>query len=160
MTRLRGLLALLGLAAIVIGMPALLIAAAPIGAISITWTPEGIWQALTTPDNGTLALALFKLVGWIAWATLTATVLLELVALIRHTPVPRLPGLAVPQLLARRLVATAAVLFIATSTASAGDLTAAPVAQAAGVPQQPVPTHPPPPPPPPPPTPPPPQPPP
>ena len=141
MTRLRGLLALLGLAAIVIGMPALLIAAAPIGAINITLTPEGIWQALTTPDNGTLALALFKAVGWTAWAILTATVLLELVALVRHMPVPQLPGLAVPQLLSHRLVATAAVLFIATSTASAGDLAAAPVAQAAGVPQQPVPTH-------------------
>jgi len=141
MTRLRALAALLGLAVIVIGMPALLIAAAPIGAVSITWTPDGIWQALATPDNGTIALALFKLVGWIAWALLTAAVLLELAALIRRTPVPKLPGLAVPQLVARRLVATAAVLFIATSTASVGDLATAPVAQAAGVPQQPVPAH-------------------
>ncbi len=141
MNRLRGLAALLGLAAIVIGMPALLIAAAPIGAVSITWTPDGIWQALATPDNGTIALALFKLVGWIAWAIVTAAVLLELVALIRRTPVPKLPGLAVPQLLARRLVATAAVLFIATSTASVGDLSTAPVARAAGVPQQPVAAH-------------------
>lgn len=141
MTRLRGLAALLGLAVIVIGMPALLIAAAPIGAVSITWTPDGIWQALATPDNGTIALALFKLVGWIAWAILTAAVLLEVVALARHMPVPRLPGLAVPQLVARRLVAAAAVLFIAASTASVGDLAIAPVAQAAGVPQQPVPAH-------------------
>jgi LysM repeat protein len=141
MTRLRGLAALLGLAAIVIGMPALLIAAAPIGAVSVTWTPDGMWQALTTPDNGTIALALFKLVGWIAWGILTAAVLLELVALVRRTPVPKLPGLAVPQLVARRLVATAAVLFIATSTASVGDLATAPIAQAAGVPQQPVAAH-------------------
>lgn len=141
MTRLRGLAALLGLAAIVIGMPALLITAAPIGAVSITWTPDGIWQALATPDNGTIALALFKLVGWIAWALLTVAVLLELVALVRRTAVPRLPGLAVPQLVARRLVATAAVLFIATSTASVGDLAAAPIAQAAGVPQQATPAH-------------------
>lgn len=141
MTRLRGLAALLGLAAIVIGTPALLIAAAPIGALSITWTPDGVWQALTIPDNGTLALALFKLVGWIAWAILTAAVLLELVALIRRAPVPHLPGLAVPQLLARRLVAAAAVLFIATSTASVGDLATAPAAQAAGVPQLPVPAQ-------------------
>jgi nucleoid-associated protein YgaU len=141
MTRLRGFAALLGLAAIVIGMPALLIAAAPIGAVSMTWTLDGIWQALTTPDNGTIALALFKAIGWIAWAILTGAVLLELVAIVRRTPVPKLPGLAVPQLVARRLVATAAVLFIATSTASVGDLATAPVAQAAGVPQQPVPAH-------------------
>ena len=60
MRKLRALLALLGLAVIVAGMPALLIAAAPIGAISITWTPEGILRALATPDNGTLAFALFK----------------------------------------------------------------------------------------------------
>ena len=122
-------------------MPALLIAAAPIGALSITWTPEGIWQALTTPDNGTIALALFKLVGWIAWAILTAAVLLELVGLIRRTPVPQLPGFAMPQLVARRLVATAAVLFIATSSVTTSDLQSAAVAQAAGAPRAPVPAH-------------------
>lgn len=141
MTRLRGLLALAGLAAIVIGMPALLITAAPIGALSITWTPEGIWQALTTPDNGTIGLAVFKLIGWIAWAILTVAVLLEVVALIRRTPVPRLPGLTVFQLFARRLVVSAAVLFVATSTLAANDLATAPVAQAAGIPQHPVPAH-------------------
>ncbi len=139
--RLRGLLALLGLAAIVVGMPALLIAAAPIGAISITWTPEGIWQALSTPDTGTIALALFKLVGWIAWAILTAAVLLEVVGILRRAPVPHLPGFAVPQLLARRLVASAAVLFIATSSLATNSIQSAPVAQAAGAPQAPVPAH-------------------
>ena len=36
LAKLRGLLALLGLAAIVVGMPALLIAAAPIGVLSIS----------------------------------------------------------------------------------------------------------------------------
>jgi hypothetical protein len=135
MRKLRALLALLGLAVIVAGMPALLIAAAPIGAISITWTPEGILRALATPDNGTLAFALFKLVGWLAWAILTASVLLEVAGLIRRAPVPQLPGLAMPQLLARRLVASAAVLFIATSsmTTSGVQTTAA---QAAGPPPQ------------------------
>ena len=141
LTRLRGLLALLGLAAIVIGVPALLIAAAPIGAVSVTWTPEGIWRALSTPDNGTIALALFKLVGWIAWAILTVAVLLETVGLLRRTPVPHLPGFAVPQLFARRLVASAAVLFIATSSVTTSGLQSAPVAQAAGAPRAPVPAH-------------------
>ena len=141
LAKLRGLLALLGLAAIVIGMPALLIAAAPIGVLSITWTPEGIWQALATPDNGTIALALFKLVGWIAWAILTVAVFLELIGLLRRTPVPHLPGFAVPQLLARRLVATAAVLFIATSTLTTSGIEAPPVAQAAGAPQAPAATR-------------------
>ena len=106
LTKLRGLLALTGLAAIVIGMPALLIAAAPIGTLSITWTLDGIWQALTTPDNGTIALAVFKLVGWASWVVLTAAILLELAGLIRHAPAPHLPGLALPQLMARRLVCT------------------------------------------------------
>jgi hypothetical protein len=134
--KLRGLLALLGLAAILIGMPALLIAAAPLGAISITWTPEGILHALTTPDNGTLALALFKAVGWVAWTILTTTVLLELIGLLRRTPVPRLPGFAMPQHLARQLVASAAALFIATSTLTTSGLVAAPAAHAAGTPPQ------------------------
>ena len=144
LAKLRGLLALLGLAAIVVGMPALLIAAAPIGVLSITWTPEGIWQALATPDNGTIALALFKLVGWIAWAILTVAVFLELIGLLRRAPIPHLPGFSVPQLLARRLVATAAVLFIATSTLTTSGIEAPPVAQAAGAPQAPadgVPAH-------------------
>ena len=141
LTKLRGLLALLGLAAIVIGVPALLIAAAPLGALSVTWTPEGIWKALSTPDNGTIALGLFKLVGWIAWAIVTVAVLLEIVGLLRRTPVPRLPGFAVPQLFARRLVASAAVLFIATSSLTTSGLQSAPVAQAAGAPRAPVPAH-------------------
>ena len=139
--KLRGLLALLGLTAIVLGMPALLIAAAPIGTLSITWTPEGIWQALATPDNGTIALALFKLVGWITWAILTIAVLLEIVGIVRHAPVPHLPGFAVPQLLVRRMVASAAVLFIATSSLTTSGIQTTPVAQTSGAPQPPVPAQ-------------------
>ena len=142
MRKLRALLALLGLAVIVAGMPALLIAAAPIGAISITWTPEGILRALATPDNGTLAFALFKLVGWVAWAILTASVLLEIAGLIRRAPVPQLPGLAMPQLVARRLVASAAVLFIATSSMTTSGVQTTTTAQAAGPPaRHPVPAQ-------------------
>lgn len=142
MRKLRALLALLGLAVIVGGMPALLIAAAPIGAISITWTPEGILRALATPDNGTLAFALFKLVGWVAWAILTASVLLEIAGLIRRAPVPQLPGLAMPQLIARRLVASAAVLFIATSSMTTSGVQTTTTAQAAGPPaRHPVPAQ-------------------
>lgn len=136
MRKLRALLALLGLAVIVAGMPALLIAAAPIGAISITWTPEGILRALATPDNGTLALALFKGVGWVAWAILTASVVLEIAGLIRRAPVPQLPGLAMPQLVARRLVASAAVLFIATSSMTTSGVQTTTTAQAAGPPSR------------------------
>ena len=92
-TKLRGLAALAGLAVIIAGMPALLLASAGIGTLSIEPTPAGIWQALTSPDNGTIALVLFRVVGWVAWAILTISVVIELVALIRRTPAPQLRGL-------------------------------------------------------------------
>ncbi|MCC6497179.1 MAG: LysM peptidoglycan-binding domain-containing protein [Propionibacteriaceae bacterium] len=131
-TKLRGLAALAGLAAIIAGMPALLIASAGIGTLSITPTPAGIWAALTSPDNGTIALTLFRGVGWAAWAVLTIAVAVELVALIRHARAPRLRGLGIPQMFAHQLVAAAAVVFVATSSLTATGLVDPQPAHAAG----------------------------
>ena len=111
--RAAGVLALLGLAAIMIGLPALLIA---LGADTLprtlpTW--DQVQTALLTPDDGTLALAALKGLGWVIWALLSLTILLEVVAQVSRIRVPSLPGLQLPQTTIHGVVATALALFVA-----------------------------------------------
>ena len=110
---LKGLLALLGLAGIVAGMPVLLVAVHNLGAPRIGWSWQGLLQALMSPDDGTLMLTLFKVAGWVSWAILTTAVVLEVGARARRLPVPQIRGLGVAQGMARNLVAAAAILFVA-----------------------------------------------
>lgn len=116
--RLLGLMANLLILAIIIGMPIVLMAVGgnpiPAGLPSIA----GILDWLTSPDDGTFALTALILGGWLVWAFLTIAIAAELVAAIRGIRAPLLPGLQLPQHAARRLVATAALLFIATPTAA------------------------------------------
>ncbi|PKQ22420.1 MAG: hypothetical protein CVT65_13345, partial [Actinobacteria bacterium HGW-Actinobacteria-5] len=114
--RLTGILAALGLAAIIIGLPTLLIATADVAAPHLGWTPNGLWQALLAPDDGTLLVSFVKVAGWISWAILTASIGIEITSRARHLPVPQLRGLAWPQLLARGLVSAVLAGFIATNT--------------------------------------------
>lgn len=116
--KLRGVAAVLGLAAIAIGLPWLLIAISGVGIPRIGWSVQGIWQALLRPDDGTLLLSLLKLVGWIAWTVMTGSIALEVIARLRRMPTPRLPGLRLPQSFARRLVGAAAALFVAGASIS------------------------------------------
>lgn len=108
----RGLAAVVALLAIVAGLPALLIAAAPIGLPMIEWSLPGLAAALLSPDDGRLMLTLFKAVGWIAWAVLTVAIVIEVVAALRGQAAPTLRGLAMPQRLAQRLVSSAAILML------------------------------------------------
>ncbi|HEY8740064.1 MAG TPA: LysM peptidoglycan-binding domain-containing protein, partial [Candidatus Dormibacteraeota bacterium] len=112
-TRLRGLLATGALLAIVAGLPLALLAigASPIPASMPS--VETIWSALSSQDDGTLALGFIKVVAWAAWAFLTLSILLELISRVRGIRVPRMPGLRLPQSAARGLVSTAMLLFIA-----------------------------------------------
>ena len=115
--RVQGLLASLVILAIIIGMPIVLVV---VGGNPIPTTlpsAGGVLDWLTSPDDGTLALSALILGGWLVWAFLTATIAAELVAAIRGVHAPALPGLQLPQHAVRRLVATAALLFIATPTA-------------------------------------------
>jgi len=73
-TRLRGLLATLALLAIVAGLPLVLLA---VGASPIPHSMpslEAIKSALSSQDDGTLALGFVKLIAWAAWAFLTLCV--------------------------------------------------------------------------------------
>ena len=113
-SRLRGLLATLTLVCFVVGVPVVLIAIDAIpdpGAFS--------WSRLTSQDDGTLALQVITAVCWIAWAVFTCQLLASIVSQARGIRTPRLPGLAIPQLAADRLVAAAALLFVAVPTVSA-----------------------------------------
>ncbi|PZQ52095.1 MAG: hypothetical protein DI570_24630, partial [Phenylobacterium zucineum] len=78
MRMVKGLLALVGLAGIVVGMPVLLVAVHNLGAPRVGWSWQGLLQALMSPDDGTLMLTLFKAAGWVSWAILTTAVVLEL----------------------------------------------------------------------------------
>lgn len=112
--RLRGLTATLALLAFVVGTPIVLVG------IDAVPSPSAFsWSRLTSPDDGTLALEVIALVAWVGWAAFTYSVLAALVAQARGIRAPRIRGLGMPQLAADRLVAAAALLFVAIPVASA-----------------------------------------
>lgn len=90
--RLVGLLATLLVVGILIGLPATLLAlgASPLphGIPTSIPTLEQVRSALTTPDDGTLALGVIKTVAWVAWAVLAVSILLEIVAYVRGAHAP------------------------------------------------------------------------
>jgi len=122
--RLTGLVATLALIGVVGGLPLVLVAVG--GIPDRVPSLDELMATLGRPDDGTLAVTAFVLLGWAAWAVLAGSILAELVAGLHGRTARRIPGLAVPQGAARALVATAALLFLSapvTSTAA----TAAPL---------------------------------
>lgn len=138
--RLTGLVAFVVLLGVVIGLPVVLLA---LGASPIPHalpTLEAIRTAFTSPDDGTLALTIIKVIAWAAWLFLTVSILLELISRLRGIHAPRLPGLSMPQSAARGLVGAAILLFVAaplgavTATAAqAAPTSAAPAATSSAV---------------------------
>ncbi|GAB2863742.1 LysM peptidoglycan-binding domain-containing protein [Nocardioides pacificus] len=118
--RLTGLLATFAVVGIIIGLPALLLAigANPIPDQAPSW--ERVKDALLAPDDGTLVLSLFEVIGWTAWALMTLSLVVETFARLRRVETPPLPGLGRPQSAARGLVGLAALLFIAAPVAAPG----------------------------------------
>ena len=109
--RLTGLLATCAIAAILVGLPAVLLAVGygTLPRIS-SWTD--LVEVAMRRDDGTLALLVLKTLGWIAWAVLAVLILTELIALMPGIRPRELPGLHLPQTAARALVAAAAALFV------------------------------------------------
>lgn len=116
--RLTGLAASLAVLGIVLGLPALFLA---IGASPIPEqmpTLDSVKNALLAPDDGTLVLGLFKVIGWAAWAFMVLSLVVEAIAALRKVQAPQLPGLRLPQAGARNLIGLAALLFIAAPIAA------------------------------------------
>ncbi len=126
--RLGGLTATLLILLLVAGVPFLLIA---IGAAPWEANLSELRTLLTSPDDGTLAMAVIAAVAWIAWAFVAVSVVLEIVSQMRGLPTPTLPGLGAPQRAVGQLVAVAALLFVAAPTVVAAFPT--PPAHAAAV---------------------------
>lgn len=119
---LTALASLSSLALLLAGLPAALVLLAgnplPAGAP----TMEQIWAALTSPDDGTLFLHALAVVGWLAWAGFTGSVVLEVAARLAGRRPPAIPGLRGPQRFAALLVAAVATALASptlTSTAAA-----------------------------------------
>ncbi|WP_454859670.1 LysM peptidoglycan-binding domain-containing protein [Promicromonospora soli] len=113
--RVRGLLAVLGIGAIVAGLPGLLLAAQ-----HTFWPPDLSWATaqlvLANPDGTGLIVGAI-VVGWVLWAWLTVAVVAQVAAVVRDVRLPRVPGL--PQDWARHLVAAASLVFVTVPTAQA-----------------------------------------
>jgi LysM repeat protein len=108
-----GLAASLTVLLLLAGVPFLLIA---IGAAPWHTDLGELRALLLSPDDGTLAMVVIAAVAWIAWAFVAVWVVLEAIGQIRGLPAPSLPGLHAPQAAVGRLVAVAALLFMAPPT--------------------------------------------
>ncbi|NLD78037.1 MAG: LysM peptidoglycan-binding domain-containing protein [Acidimicrobiales bacterium] len=132
--RLRGLAATLVILLLVAGVPVLLIA---IGAAPWQADLTNLPARLTAPDDGALAMIVIAVVAWIAWAVVAVSLVLEVIAQVRGLPAPSFPGLGGPQRAVGRLVAVAALLFIAAPTGVAA-FPAPPAHAAVAAPVQPA----------------------
>ena len=126
-TRLQGLAATLGILAILVGMPLVMLAlgSEPIPHHIPDWAT--LKHDLFSRDDGTFALQVIKGVVWIAWLIAAVLILVELVYKVGHLKARDLPILGKPQGAARNLVAAASLLFVAgASLGNAGAAIAAP----------------------------------
>lgn len=70
---------------------------------------------LLRPDDGTLLILALLTVGWVTWAVFAFSVAVEVLAVARGVPTPRLPLLGLSQHGAAALVATAGLLLVPNS---------------------------------------------
>jgi nucleoid-associated protein YgaU len=106
-----GVLSLLLVLALVVGIPAALIALRGNPLPDAGTDPGALIEALTRPDDGSLFLAALTWIAWLGWAGFALSVAVEALAQARGLPSPRLPALGPQQRAASALVAAAAVLF-------------------------------------------------
>lgn len=118
----RGLASLLGIVLILVGLPLALIVLGGNPLPSQVPSLEEIGGALTRPDDGTLLIGIVTVTGWLVWASLTLSFLVEIPAAIRGVPAPRLPGLSWQQGRAAAMTgAVAAMLAVGTPAVAQAD---------------------------------------
>lgn len=119
----RVLASLLALAAIVIGLPYVLIAVAGSPVPERLPTGSDLTAALFRQDDGSLLLIALTYVVWIAWAVFLILLVVEAVAHVRGRRAPHIPGLHGPQQLAAFLIGGISAFIVGTSvSAGAGTL--------------------------------------
>ncbi|MGW6571886.1 LysM peptidoglycan-binding domain-containing protein [Streptomyces sp. NPDC054945] len=130
-TPLRLLRALLGLAVL-----AALIAGIPLVLLAVGYQPTdfvGGWSLLTQQDDGRLFYTVLTTIGWIGWALFTLSALVEIVALFRGRKAKRIKGLGGMQSFAGLLIGGLVLLApTAASAATTGPAVAATAVQSAG----------------------------
>ncbi|MGI5157295.1 BTAD domain-containing putative transcriptional regulator [Microbispora sp. CA-102843] len=133
---LRALLAAAVLTALIAGVPLVLyaLAGSPVPA-HLPGLGE-IGHALTHRDDGSLFLAVVKVVSWAAWASFVVSTLVELASRIRGRTTPHLPGLGATQWLSAQLISSVALAagspaaFVMAAVPPAAVVAAAPAALA------------------------------
>src|SRR5699024_3731546 len=123
MRTIKGLAALLTIGLMLMGIPAalILLGGNPLPDALPTSADE-LWFWLTTPAGADLYISAVTIIGWVAWASITIPILMEVPTTIRGARRPRLPGLQLQQKLARGLVSAVVPMITAggiTTTASA-----------------------------------------
>ncbi|MFE4205421.1 LysM peptidoglycan-binding domain-containing protein [Streptomyces goshikiensis] len=130
-TPLRLLRALLGLAVL-----AALIAGIPLVLLAVGYQPTefaGGWDLLTQQDDGRLFFTVLTTIGWIGWALFTLSALVEIVALVRGRTAKRIKGLGGMQSFAGLLIGGLVLIApTAASAATTGPAVAATTVQTAG----------------------------
>ncbi|MFD5513321.1 LysM peptidoglycan-binding domain-containing protein [Streptomyces sp. NPDC127051] len=127
-TPVRLLRALLGLAVL-----AALIAGIPLVLLAVGYQPTdfvGGWDLLTQQDDGRLFFTVLTTIGWIGWAAFTLSALVEIVALFRGRKAKRIKGLGGMQSFAGLLIG--GLVLIAPTAATTGPAVAATAVQTAG----------------------------
>ncbi|MFB8211104.1 LysM peptidoglycan-binding domain-containing protein [Streptomyces sp. NPDC056010] len=133
-TVLRALLGLSLLAALVVGVPYLLLAVGHQPA-----ELSGGTELLTQQDDGSLFLVVLTCIGWAAWAAFAFSVLVEIVAVLRRRSAPRIRGLGGMQSLASFLIGGIVLLApTAASAATVAPAVAATITHTAGQTGQPT----------------------
>lgn len=109
---LKGIGALVVLAAIVGGVPWLL--STMVGnPLPTDFQLSSLWHALSRPDDGTILIKLVAVIAWIAWVVFTVSLLADVITVVSHQRIRiRLPGLGGSQKLAGGLVLLVMAMFL------------------------------------------------
>ncbi|MFC7308953.1 hypothetical protein ACFQVC_32695 [Streptomyces monticola] len=96
---------------------------------------DGLSHLFTRSDTTNVALLALAVIGWIAWAAFTLSVLLEIPAQLRGRRAPKLPGLHLSQRTAATLVGSILLLFTTTTALASATPSQAVTATAPQLPQ-------------------------